>query len=66
MRLANLRKGPHYLNGMEPRQYEVKNGQVLLIREAAAEDARALLDYVEDVSGESDWARENDIEETVQ
>lgn len=51
---------------MEPRQYEVKNGQVLLIREAAAEDARALLDYVEDVSGESDWARENDIEETVQ
>jgi len=40
---------------MEPRKYELKNGHALLIREAAIEDARAILDYVEDISGESDF-----------
>ena len=39
---------------MEPRSYELKNGS-LLIREAEAEDAGALLTYIEDVSGESDY-----------
>jgi len=40
---------------MEPRKYELNNGHALLIREAAIEDARAILDYVEDISGESDF-----------
>jgi len=40
---------------MEPRNYELKNGRVLLIREVAVEDARAVLDYVEGISGESDF-----------
>ena len=40
---------------MEPRQHQLKNGRVLLIREAMIEDARALLDYVEAISGESDF-----------
>jgi len=40
---------------MEPRKYELKNDHALLIREAAVEDARAILDYVEDISGESDF-----------
>jgi RimJ/RimL family protein N-acetyltransferase len=40
---------------MEPRIHELKNGLVLLIREAEAQDARAVLDYVEDISGESDF-----------
>ncbi len=40
---------------MEPRNYELKNGRVLLIREAAVEDARAVLDYVHEISGESDF-----------
>ena len=40
---------------MEQRKYHLNNGNVLLIREAAAEDARAVLDYVEAVSGESDF-----------
>jgi RimJ/RimL family protein N-acetyltransferase len=40
---------------MEPRKHELKNGRVLLIREVAVEDARALLDYVEHISGESDF-----------
>ena len=39
---------------MEPRSYELKNGS-LLIREAEAENAGALLAYIEDVSGESDF-----------
>jgi RimJ/RimL family protein N-acetyltransferase len=38
---------------MQPREHHLKNGQVLTIREAAPEDARALLDYIENVSGES-------------
>ena len=40
---------------MEQRMYHLNNGNVLLIREAAAEDARAVLEYVEAVSGESDF-----------
>jgi RimJ/RimL family protein N-acetyltransferase len=40
---------------MQPRRHRLKNGRVLLIREAAAEDARAVLDYVEGISGESDF-----------
>jgi len=40
---------------MEPRKHELKNGRVLLIREVAVEDARAVLDYVHDISGESDF-----------
>lgn len=40
---------------MELRKYELKNGQVLTIRTAAVEDARALLDYVRGISGESDF-----------
>jgi hypothetical protein len=40
---------------MEPRKYELKNGRVLLIREVSVEDARALLDYVKRISGESDF-----------
>ena len=43
------------ISAMEPRNYELKNGRVLLIREAAVEDARAVLDYVEGISGESDF-----------
>jgi len=40
---------------MEQRNYHLNNGRVLLIHEAAVEDARAVLDYVEAVSGESDF-----------
>ena len=40
---------------MEPRNYELKNGRVLLIREVAVEDARVVLDYVDGISGESDF-----------
>ena len=40
---------------MQPRSLHLKDGQILVIREAAAEDARALLDYIESVSGESDF-----------
>ncbi len=40
---------------MEARSHELKNGCVLLIREAMPEDVRAVLDYVEAVSGESDF-----------
>ena len=40
---------------MEQRKYHLNNGNVLLVREAAAEDARAVLEYVEAVSGESDF-----------
>jgi RimJ/RimL family protein N-acetyltransferase len=40
---------------VEPRKYELKNGCVLLIRDAGPEDARAVLDYVEDVSEETDF-----------
>ena len=40
---------------LEPRTHELKNGLSLLICEAEAEDAGALLAYIEDVSGESDF-----------
>ena len=40
---------------MEPRQHQLSSGHVLLIREAEVGDARALLDYLEAVSGESDF-----------
>jgi RimJ/RimL family protein N-acetyltransferase len=40
---------------MEPRKYELKNGRVLLIREVSVEDVHALLDYIERISGESDF-----------
>ena len=51
MRSQSLRD----LSAMEPRKRHLKNGQVLVIREAAVEDARAVLDYVEGISGESDF-----------
>lgn len=40
---------------VEPRTHMLKSGAALAIREAAATDARAVLDYVEAVSGESDF-----------
>jgi RimJ/RimL family protein N-acetyltransferase len=40
---------------MEPRQHQLKDGQVLVVQEAAPGDARTILDYVEQVSGESDF-----------
>jgi RimJ/RimL family protein N-acetyltransferase len=40
---------------MQPRKHQFRNGLVLVIREAVPEDARALLDYVESISGESDF-----------
>lgn len=40
---------------MQPRTHHLKNGLVLEIREATPEDAHALLEYVEDISGESDF-----------
>lgn len=40
---------------MEPRQYELKNGLVLLIREAKEDDAPALLGYIQAVAAESDF-----------
>ena len=40
---------------METRKHELKNGRVLLIREVAVNDARAVLDYVKGISGESDF-----------
>jgi RimJ/RimL family protein N-acetyltransferase len=40
---------------MEPRKHELENGRALFIREVAVKDARALLDCVERISGESDF-----------
>ena len=40
---------------MQPKKHHLRNGRVLVIREAAAQDARAVLDYVEGVSGETDF-----------
>lgn len=40
---------------MQPQIHELNNGQLLVIRETAVEDAGALLDYVESISGESDY-----------
>jgi RimJ/RimL family protein N-acetyltransferase len=39
---------------MKPREYRLKNGEVLVIREAEIEDARDLIEYAEATSGESD------------
>jgi RimJ/RimL family protein N-acetyltransferase len=41
--------------GMDPRIFELKDGRTLQIREAVVEDAPAMIDYVNDVSGESDF-----------
>ena len=40
---------------MQPRQYQLKDGRVLVIRDVTAEDARAVLDYLECISAESDF-----------
>jgi RimJ/RimL family protein N-acetyltransferase len=40
---------------LESHKYELKNGRVLLIREATVRDACSVLDYVEGVSGESNF-----------
>jgi RimJ/RimL family protein N-acetyltransferase len=40
---------------MKPGTHELDDGRILLIRQAAVEDARAVLDYVQDISGESDF-----------
>ena len=40
---------------MQPRRHHLRNGRVLVISEAAVEDAGAVLDYVEGISGESDF-----------
>ena len=40
---------------MEPRQHHLIDGRVFVIREATEEDARAVLDYVECISAESDF-----------
>ena len=40
---------------MQPRTHHLKDGLVLKIREATPEDADALLEYVEGISGESDF-----------
>ena len=40
---------------MEPRKYKLKIGGVLLIREVMVEDVRDVLNYVEDISSESDF-----------
>lgn len=37
------------------RKHNLKNGHVFVIREATVNDARAVLDYVQDISGESDF-----------
>ncbi|MFH1927277.1 MAG: hypothetical protein ABIK79_03745 [Chloroflexota bacterium] len=40
---------------MQPRKQCLKNGRMLVIRKAAVEDARAVLDYIKGISGESDY-----------
>jgi hypothetical protein len=40
---------------MESRRFRLGGGHVLLIREAAVADARALLDYIKAISAESDF-----------
>jgi len=40
---------------MEPRKHELADGRILVIREAAVEDACAVLAYVNAISGESDF-----------
>lgn len=43
------------ISAMEPHNYKLKNDRVLLIRQAAVEDASAVLDYIHEISGESDF-----------
>jgi len=40
---------------MDIREYKLKDGHALLIREAIPDDARAVLAYLEQVSGQSDF-----------
>lgn len=40
---------------MEPQSHIIKNGQVLIIRAAEVQDAQAILNYVEAISGESNF-----------
>ena len=40
---------------MEPKTHILHNGHELLIREATAEDARSVLDYIQQVCGETDF-----------
>ena len=40
---------------MKPQTHHIADGRTLLIREATELDARALLDYVEAISGESEY-----------
>ena len=40
---------------METQRHKLHDGYELLIREATAEDARSVLDYVQQVCGESDF-----------
>ena len=40
---------------MKPQQHQINNGNTLLIREAEPEDARAVIDHVETISGESNF-----------
>jgi RimJ/RimL family protein N-acetyltransferase len=43
------------ISNVEPLSRELRGGRVLLIREATANDASAVLDYIEVVSGETDF-----------
>ncbi|HQE91438.1 MAG TPA: GNAT family protein [Anaerolineae bacterium] len=43
------------MSTIEPRTHELKDGRILFIREATAEDAHAVLDYVQAISSESDF-----------
>jgi RimJ/RimL family protein N-acetyltransferase len=40
---------------LSPRKHRLQNGHVLVIREAAVKDAHAILKYIQDISGESDF-----------
>jgi RimJ/RimL family protein N-acetyltransferase len=40
---------------LEPRTHQLRDGTVLLVRQATPDDALALLDYVAAISGESDF-----------
>jgi RimJ/RimL family protein N-acetyltransferase len=42
-------------SAMQRRKHQLRNGPVLLIREAAPQDAREVLDYIQIISGESDF-----------
>lgn len=43
------------MSTMQPRKRQLRNGTVLLIREAVPEDAPALLGYIQAISGESSF-----------